>query len=221
MKRQIWVWLLSSALVVGCGYLKAPSSFEGELDYKISGNGMPDSSWTSYFKNGKTRVESEDMVQVGDIKNNIYYTLFPAKKTYIAMQINDALSKASTNGFGNVSKTGKTDVILGRPCQEILVETEYGNYSMWGDEELFKIVEEASKGTHSMLDWLKRLKFSGHFALKTVSYEKSGKVSQTTVVTKIEEKHLDDSLFTLPASYTEDPFYKQAQEAMKKLTPTK
>jgi hypothetical protein len=218
MKTKGFIWGFSFLLTVGCGSMKANGPFEGEVDYLVTTPGSPESTVSYYIKEGKVRIEmdgKDGIAYVYDTKLNRIFSINPKEKTYTLT----SLTPATTLGKfeGKVSRSGKTDTLLGRKCEAFVYENQYGKSEMWGDDVLYETMVKATQSAKTTVDFLTAIKSSGHFTLKTVSYDPMGAPTMTMTASKIEKKSLDDSLFQPPAGYAQDDPQAKAREMLKKM----
>ncbi len=111
-------------------------------------------------------------------------------------------------------KTGKTENILGYPCEEIIIESDSEVHDIWGTSKLGNIFEGLIQSFGSMAgqkknlaadDWRNELMHLSIFPLKTITTER-GEVTQQEEVTKIEKKSVPASNFELPETYKKQSF---------------
>jgi hypothetical protein len=81
---------------------------------------------TTYYKGGKTRVETGDTIVITDGASGTIYTLNATRKTYMVTKLSDAGNAAGMMGMmdfkstGAVKPGGKTRVIAGKPAKNYL-----------------------------------------------------------------------------------------------------
>ena len=195
--------------------------FEGIVHMKTTHPGFDgaatDMNW--YIKGEKARMEmlrDEGKRHFMIIDGRARTMLIPMgdKKMYMEMSL-DQVDERSQEHLKEaleqhvVERTGKSENIAGYACevwritdkdtrkleQEICVAKGFGrSATFWLDP---KQVQRSSQP-----GWVKQLVDEGGFGLRTVRYDNHGRESSRTETTAIEEKFLNDALFTMPAEYT-------------------
>lgn len=195
-------------LVAGCSSSSSPSSL---LPAALGGSSGPfegiiKMQTTSAYGNGELIYTIKGHMAhlntgpgtfaIADFKAGTSTGFMPATKTYMVVNFKDIASGLnSMTKNSKVVSTGKTETIAGVKCDYYIVEGPFKsemciakNFIANGDMSLFfKDV--------ALPDDLK----NGGFPLKTES-EIAGKKS-TMLVTSIERKSIDDSVFAFPAGY--------------------
>jgi hypothetical protein len=150
-----------------------------------------------------------------------------AEKNYLEISLNDADKKKANNqedkNKSKVTKTGKTEKILGYLCDEVIVEEGKEVTHIWGTSKLGNFYQDLMKSFGSMAGdsdpkqkggWETELEALKLFPLKIISKE-NGSVTQTQEVTKIESKTVSSKIFDLPAGYEKIPMGLDMQEMMR------
>lgn len=185
---------------------------------------------TLYVKNGKLKIElqqeDEPMAIIMDFKNRAIYTIYPNKKKYMVMTLDEIekkakqardmmremgldMPKSTSEVKSKIKKTGKKKNINGFMCEQYIETKGNKTSEYWITRKIsFKDVF----GDYT--DILKSLDAMGGEETDTspelynidgfpiLSITKSENQTEKEEVLKIEKKKLDDSLFTIPAGYT-------------------
>ncbi len=178
--------------------------FEGEVDYNVTLSDGTQSTMNYFLKDKKARLEmtmkGHHVVDVMDLKGKKIYMLMPEQKMYMTSDIPDTSSNQAKAG-GKLTKTDNTKTILGKTATEYDYVSEKGSMSsIWGASGMgFFLMGKGPGSSGGEAAWAQAAKQSGLFPLEVDS--KTSKGSMSMVATKIDEKTLDDSLFTVPADY--------------------
>ncbi len=153
-------------------------------------------------------------------EKKLYY-VDDTKKQAIVVDLNKAgehLAKASQNinamrGHTDstpppppkVTKTGKTDTVAGHKCENWDIEEAEKHQKM----EIC-VADEGASWFHipftnppANMAWAGELMDGKHFPLRAITYDSSGAERSRVEVTRIDKKSLEDSLFEVPAGYTQ------------------
>jgi hypothetical protein len=150
----------------------------------------------------ETVVEKMTIVNIIDADAHQSISLVPGKETAIVVPWEPKDKKKLREIF----RTGKTDVILGRPVEQFIAKIEGGQeIELWATSDLN--ISRAVLQAYSR--WLPqgeeglRIEFvqSGYFSLRTVEKDANGSVKVRMDVTKIEKMPLDADLFAVPSNY--------------------
>jgi hypothetical protein len=157
-------------------------------------------------------------IQIMDLSNGKSTTLIPGQKKYMTTDFADVIKSAGGDKepmFPKITATGQKETIAGYTCEHFIMGEKQnmdicaakglGFFGMGGSSgkgglgAMFssKMKEEAAANP----EWSKFLE-GGAFPLKMTVTE-GGKTTMSGEVTSIERKKLDDSLFRVPADYTE------------------
>lgn len=208
-------------------------NFEGVIAMQMKGREDKVMNMTYYVKGERARVEMQTGEPMGsgvmlwDMPNGKMTMLIPAQKMYITMDvkrmgedIKAARGKDDETHdvkFPKLTATGKTETIAGHTCEHYLMGDKqevdmcvakglgyFGMGNQAGGMGMLKNLVFSPKllaeaAAHP--EWVKFLE-GGAFPLKLTVTE-NGKPGMTMEATKIEQKKLDDSLFTVPPDYRE------------------
>ena len=180
-------------------------SFEGVIEFTATSQEgtMP---ITYMVKGGNVRVETEGRpgmkaVFLIDVKANKSLMIVDAMKMY--METPQAAGEDSAKPKSEITKTGKTQKILGYDCEEFLVKEGEQESDVWvtkelGSFELFRM--GGSRQRSNAETWQKAIGGNGGFPL-LASTKSAGKELSTLKVTKVDKKSLDASIFKIPEGY--------------------
>lgn len=217
MKKLIAVLILC-VLAVAFYFFRAPRGpFQGSVVFQTTGPVADYPSVTYSIKGEKVRMGPNDPKKkyflVDTLKKEMI-TVVPSTKTYIVTPQNNMAEMNSL--MGSLTRTGITDDIAGQKCEKFLFKCKYGSSEMWGDDGLFAILEKAVNHASDYADFYNASNFGPHMALKKVDYNSEGVLDESLIATKMERKYLDDSLFQVPAGYTQYDPEKAAEDMLKK-----
>lgn len=180
-------------------------TFEGVVEYSVTtGEGtMP---MTYMMKGNNVRVEMEGRpgmkaVFLIDAKKNKSIMLMEKMKMYMEMPA--VPPGDSDEPKPEITKTGKTQKILGYECQQFLVKEGDNESEVWVTKELgkFQMFEMGGpQGKSNEEAWQKMIGSEGGFPLLATTKEGDEQLSKM-VATKVEKKSLDDALFKIPDGY--------------------
>ena len=211
-------------LVLGPGGVRAQGTFEGMVAYRINQPGGGTSEMR-YFQKGE-RIRHE--MQAGPQTTATIFNgatgesmmLIPARKQYMVMNVNEmskqmgpaaaARSGAQTD-FSRMSvrSTGRRETIAGVVCEHVIFsDSRGGSTDICGASGMGFMGAGKGMGsgpsTASLMGsknpQMVALTRRGFFPLKMTMTGPNG--SLTWVVTKVDRRRLDDSLFGPPAGYT-------------------
>lgn len=227
-------------LLVLCFWSGVRAQFEGEIDMKITSNEEGQSQVTNIsmlIRNElmSTRVNSEGgpgrtgrIIVRGDRK--LLWIVDDQRKVVIERSLEgnkqqDSMKQADSLSKPNIRKTGKTETLLGYPCEEWVVAGEEGETSVWCTPKLGDVYKGFSKSfgemrkmrmRRSSSDWQNDFMDKNLFPLKSVT-TKDGKVKSTQEVTKIEQKKIADPVFEFPEDYKKESFNMDVNKTMDQL----
>lgn len=184
---------------------------------------------TLYIKKGKLRIEQQEegepMVIIMDFKKRTIYTIYPNKKKYMAMTLDEVeqkvkqakdmmremgldVQKPTSEVKSTLKKTGKKKSINGFMCEQYIETTGNKTSEYWitrkiSFKDVFGGYTEILKSLDAMSgeepDSSPELYNIDGFPILSVT--KSENQTEKEEVLKIENKKLDDSLFTIPAGF--------------------
>ncbi len=189
-------------------------SFEGEMKFKVTNEKKKkDPMEFSYFiKGDKARMESIDKKtkkirpMIIDQARKVMIVSMNDQKQYMEISMDRPEKQARTvtkkEGKKDFEATGKTETILGYPCEQYISRDEDGESEIWATKKLGKFAGFAdTSGRGKLSAWQERAAREGFFPLKTIEKTPEGEVKSTLEVTSIDKKTLSASLFEPPAGY--------------------
>jgi hypothetical protein len=192
-------------LVVGLPSLLRAQSFEGVVEYTVTTEEgtMP---MTYMMKGDNVRVEMEQQpgrkaAILMDAKENKSIMLMDQMKMY--MDLPAPPQADSTMPKPEITKTGKTQKILGYNCQQFLVKEGDRQSDVWVTKQLgrFQMLRMGGRGGKGNSEaWQKMIGSEGGFPLLAITKEGDSQVSKMEA-TKVDKKSLDASLFKIPEGY--------------------
>jgi hypothetical protein len=229
MLRSSTCLLIPAVLALGAGGLAAQRSFEGVVQYRMTGQGGQPMEPVYYVKGGKTRLEMNTRGQMGvmliDLESGAMTALMPAQKMYLTMNVGamaQGLSAEHPHDEANVKiePTGQKETIAGIACEHYRItgsedEAQADVCLAKGMGTFMGVSAPAAGGPMSGMgrmpgmgamppgaaELAKQFK-DGAFLLK-MDLKKSGKTEMSMVATRVERKSLDASLFAPPSDYRE------------------
>jgi hypothetical protein len=177
--------------------------FEGEVDYNVTMSDGNQAPMNYFLKGKKIRIEmnmkGHQVVDIMDLSAKKVYMLMPEQKMVMTSTIPNA-SSVKAKAEGKLTKTGNTKTILGRTATEWTYDSKAGTTSIWASSGMgFFMMAKGPGAAGSDSTWAQAVKNGGLFPLEVDA--KTSKGSMTMTATKIDEKSLDDSLFTVPSDY--------------------
>lgn len=101
-----------------------------------------------------------------------------------------------------LKKTGKTDTVAGRSCEEWAIANEdKTRVLVCVANEQASWLELPTLGLPSQHGWARELMDGKHLPLRAIMFEASGKETMRVELVRLEAKALDDALFAPPAGY--------------------
>ncbi len=197
--------ILTALLVASLSSRLRAQSFQGVVEYTVTTEQgtMP---MTYMMKGDNVRVEMEQ--QPGrkaailiDSKENKSIMLMDQMKMY--MDLPAPPPGDSTAPKPEITKTGKTQKILGYDCQQFIVKDGDMQSEVWVTKDLgpFQMLRMAGRqGKGNAEAWQKMIGSEGGFPLLATTKEGDTQISKM-VATKVEKKSLDDALFKVPDGY--------------------
>jgi hypothetical protein len=204
--------------------LAAQGRFEGAVTYRVTGErGAADMTWS--VKGSKTRVDmsgmgGQEMYLLMETGSGTFTSVMPGHRMYMTMDLRAMAQRMEQGEHAHtapptITATGETETIAGRTCENYLV----------GDEPKVEICAAKGmgffmapqgpmgrgRGPMASLGPLQELAqdpqyaqlfAEGFFPLRVTSLE-GGERRVMMEATRIEARALDDSLFAIPAGYTE------------------
>jgi len=180
-------------------------SFEGVIEFSVTTERgtMP---MTYMVKGDNVRVEMQGprgmkATVLIDTKKNKSVMLMDQMKMY--METPQMPPPDTTQPKPEITKTAKTQKILGYECQEYLVKQGANESDVWVTKDLgpFQMFRMGGpRGQSNAEAWQKAIGNEGGFPLLASTKEGDEQLSKMEA-TKVEKKSLDDSLFKIPDDY--------------------
>lgn len=202
MKRIALFSLLCLAPAVFAGETKTAATFQGEMERTIT---TQEGSATAHYsikeRKAMINIETKDGRQglLVDMAARQITKLMPDKKAYLTIELPD-LPKTVDVKNSQLKRTGKTQVILGKTCEEWVYKNPKAKVTLWAVPGMgdFMVMTNEVRPTET---WMGAIKAKNLFPMKVVNQDAAGKTAFTMEVTKIEEKALEDNLFEIPKDY--------------------
>ena len=203
MKKLFNIFMLS--LIFSLNFTNLWSApFEGKVVYRTytkTGFFSVDISMTFYLKGPKVRVDPEKNASytIADFSAHTMMTVRPVDQTYT--KIPWTLDKEPVPQGWTFSKTEKTQIVLGRMCQQWIYKENGTTSIVWAAGGIGDF-----NGIGKSKTWAGVLKKKKLFPLKIeTNYEKTDflKNNSTMEATQLEAGPLDDSIFSVPQGYQE------------------
>ena len=229
MLRSPTYLLVPAALALGAGGLAAQGSFEGVVQYRMTGQSGQPMEPVYYVKGGKIRLEMNAGGQMAivlvDVESGSMTALMPAEKMYLTMSVaamaqNLPAAHAPSDVSVKIEPTGEKETVAGISCEHYRVtqskdDTQADLCLAKGMGSFMGLSAPAAGGPMTGMgrmpgmgmvppgaaELAKQFK-DGAFLLK-MNVKKSGKTEVTKVATRVERKSLDASLFAPPSDYRE------------------
>jgi hypothetical protein len=159
-----------------------------------------------YAGHSKVRMEmsaqGHDMTMLIDPATRVMDMVMPQQQMYMEMPLSHLnVDSIAESKHAKATKTGKTDVVAGHPCEYWKVQGENGETAdvcLASDlGTFFAFRNPMQRGAAPAWEGLGG---ENRFPLKVLA-NKNGKVETVLEATSIEQKKLDPSLFSIPSSY--------------------
>jgi len=184
--------------------LKA-QTFEGVVQFNLTSS-QGEMPMTYMMKGENVRMEFEGRpgmkgVMLLDGKENKAYMLISQMNAY--MELPTGQTPEGTKTKPEITKTGKTQKILGYDCEQLIIKDAGRVTEAWVTKAIGKFQKFGMGGgmqQGKQESWQDNLAGSGMFPVRVVTKEGDAETSKMEV-TKIEKKSLDASLFKIPEGY--------------------
>jgi hypothetical protein len=198
--------LLATVLLVSC----SKKGFEGEITMHTTTPSGPPHDLVVKAKADKLRFDmkspiGEETHGLFDPSTNRVTVFIDSEKSYMDMDF--SVGAAATPNIdpksATAKKTGKTETIAGRSCDDYVVGDETGKRTLVCLASGLVYFDIGSLRPGGGTPSVAAVEFRAKklFPLKSVEIDASGKETSRMEVTKIDKKSLDDSLFAIPAGY--------------------
>lgn len=210
--------LLTVATLLSAAVVHA-ASFEGKVTLAMN-MGKGQSQVLDYsIKDTAIRIdlsaEGHAFASIMDLKKMEMLMLMPDQKMYMVMPIKDKVEKAMDQAFEkdtSITKTGRTDTILGYKCDEYVSKDRDTTTEIWIAEGLGSFMGLGSSGggmgdmfgggaKKKAAGWEEKFKGKPGFPLRVISRDARSRETFKMEATKIEPGSLPASLFQAPAGW--------------------
>jgi hypothetical protein len=199
----------SAAVVFLClsGCSKDSSSFEGEIVLHTTRAGAPPSDMVVKTKGGNIRFDTKTPAGTPATAiflpaQNALTMIDDANKLAFQMDLSSGDAAPNTSAqTSDVAKTGKTETIAGRSCEEWTVKDPSGKHTDVCIAEGLAYFDLDALRSGGGSAWNQKLREKKMFALRSIEFDATGKEISRTEATRIEKKKMDDAMFQVPADY--------------------
>jgi hypothetical protein len=206
--------VLSGAVFLTLVTVVFAENFEGIVHFKSTKDGKV-REYSYLIKGGKIRIdlEGEGTRQVNvivDAAARKTLLLMTERKMVMEFPMEEGQSDASdtTKTSGQLTRTGKADMVLGYPCEQVTYKSEESETEICGAKGLgyFASMQGMRRpgtagSSDGRSDWVKALRDQGFFPLRVITKGHDGTEKSRLEATTVEKKPLDDLLFTVPPDY--------------------
>ncbi len=214
---------IAEIVFVSAGFfsLAAAQSFEGVIEMQMKGPNQEASMPVKYLVKGDlVRMEMQsprgEMTMIMDSKNKKTIILMPQMQSYMERSMDVPAQPAGDAKKSEITKTGKTEKILGYDCEQFIMKGEKGETEMWAAKGLGTFTRPGMGGPgggpggrrggmggggQTPAAWEEEFRTKGYFPMRVVSLGADGKEESRLEATKIEKKELDAALFKVPEGW--------------------
>jgi len=215
------------SLLVGLFSFAAAQSFEGIIEMQMKDQNQESSMPVKYLVKGDLiRMEMQsprgEMTMIMDSKNKKTIILMPQMQSYMERSMDVPAQSAGDAKKSEITKTGKTEKILGYDCEQFIMKGEKGETEMWAAKGLGTFMRPGMGGPggrrggpgggsggmrggmgggQTPAAWEEEFRSKGYFPMRVVSVGADGKEESRLEATKIEKKELDAALFKVPEGW--------------------
>lgn len=207
------------------------AAFEGKVSLAMT-SGKNTQVIDYAMKEGALRMEiaaeGSKFSSIVDLNKREMIMLMPEQKMYMVMPFKEAVEtaiKESELKQHNITKTGRTDTILGYKVDEYVSKDRNTTTEIWVAEGLGTFMGLSAEGgpggrrRNAAQSWEAAFKGKPGFPLRVVSRDAKSKETFKMEATKIEPGKLPDSLFAPPSDYQR--FQMPGLDMLKGLNPLK
>jgi len=210
--------LLAASTLLLAAVSSYAAAFEGKISLAITADKKGKTQNLDYsIKGQKLRMdmnaEGNQVATIMDMGKLEMTMLMPEQKMYMVHPIKkpvEAAAEKASQSTAEIEVTGKTEVILGYTCNQVLIKDKGTVTEAWLAEGLTAFqglgggpgggMFGGKKGANAA-KWEEALKGKGGFPLRVISRDAKGKDTFKMEATKIEPGSLPDSLFVPPEGY--------------------
>ncbi len=196
---------LAAMFVAGMAFTVHSQTFEGVVEFSVSTpEGHIPMTYMAKGDNARVDMEGRPGMKAAiliNVKEKKTVMLMEGMNMY--MNIPAPKPEDMPESKPEISKTGKTQEILGYTCEQYIIKDGDMQSEVWVTKDLgsFAMFRMGPPGRGAKEEaWQKVIGSEGGFPLKAMT--KSGDESVNEMIaTKIEKKSLDDGLFQIPEGY--------------------
>lgn len=240
MKRCAFIFAVLALLLP----VAAQAQFEGVIDMKMtmfSDEKPKDIFYTISVQDHNLAMTMKGMTETGEKgekgrfifrgDSKVLWILSDESKSYMEISLKDEQKRKRSEKAAKPAdlgrRTGKTETILGYPCEEWIVEEKENDEvtHVWATSKLGGVYEWMMQSmkdaggpgaADDMEGWEKDFVARHLFPLKVITKE-GGKVTQQQEVTRIEKTSVPKSMFEAPEGYTKQSLGLDMQKMMKEM----
>jgi len=213
--------LLAVGSLLAASLCSAADAFEGKVSLAMSaGKGKPQTLNYSIRKDAlrmDIEADGKSFSTIMDMKKLEMMMLMPEQKMYMVMPMKQTLEKAAAMSEAkdpDITKTGRTETILGYKCDEYVTKDKNSTTEIWVAEGLGAFMGLGENGGGGGMGamfgggkkkgasgWEEKFKGKPGFPLRVISRDNKSKETFRMEATKIEPGSLPASLFQPPAGW--------------------
>lgn len=197
--------ILAALFLAGFPLTLQAQSFQGIIEFTITTDqGTMPMTYMTKGENVRVEMEGRPGMKAAfliDAKENKSVMLMEQMKMY--MEVSAPPAADSGKPKPQITKTGKTQKILGYDCQQFLIKDGEMQSEVWVTKELgtFQMFRMASRERNNNAEaWQKMVGSEGGFPLLAITKEGDTQISKMAA-TKVEKKSLSDDLFKIPDGF--------------------
>ena len=188
--------------------------FEGVIEMQMKDANQDSPTPMKYMVKGDlVRMEMQsprgEMAMIMNLKERKTIMLMPQMNSYMERTMDSAVQRPADAKKSELTKTGKTEKILGYDCEQYIIKGEKRETEIWAAKGLGTCTRHPMGGGRGRMGgggqmpegWEDEIRSKGFFPLRTMTKNAEGKEESRMEVTKIEKKDLDASLFKAPEGW--------------------
>ena len=181
-------------------------AFEGVVQMQVKGE-RGTNDITYMIKDDVVRMEFEGgrrgpMIMLRNNKEDKTYMLMSEMKSYMELTMPEApKDKEGAPAKPQVTKTGKTEKILGYDCDQFMVKNDDKETEIWAAKGIGKFMRMNGPRQQNVYRWEDESEFKDYFPLRVVTRGGEEGQESSMEVKKIEKKSLDAALFKIPEDF--------------------
>jgi hypothetical protein len=211
--KNLLKFFLGLAVALGVGWAQA-GDFEGEVDMTMTTNNDKTLPIQYFVKGHKARTKTTVTGEKGSFSGSSIYDwqtnqiiiLMDSQKMYMVSQVHPEKWHYQNNNNYKITDTGKSENILGHDAEEWDWTSDNDNGKVWlttgiGSWWGSQMAAQANKLPPDQRALVSMVVSKKLFPMKWETDDKSGKMRNSAVVTKVEAKSLGDDMFEPPSDY--------------------